>query len=95
MIERDFGTPFPGLTGAESKFLPNGNLFLVTSAEGDPQIGFTPFQPETISIDYSIFEKFIDKPTCYTILEDHKLRSCTAEETKLRTQALKVFLGEK
>ena len=95
LIKRDYSTPFPGLTGAESKFLSNGDLFLVTSADGDPQIGFTPFQPETISIDYSFFEKSVNKPTCYSLLEDHKLRPCTATEAKLRTPALKVFLGEK
>ena len=95
LIKRDYSNPFPGLTGAESKFLKNGNLFLVTSADGDPQIGFTPFQPEIIPIDYSIFAKSVNKPTCYVMPEDHKLRLCNQEEAKLRTPALKVFLGEK
>ncbi len=95
LIKRDFETPFPGLTDAESKFLPNGNLFLVTSASGDPQTGFKPFDPEVIPIDYSIFEKSVNKPICYSIHEEHKLRPCTTAEAKLRTPSLKVFLGEK
>ena len=49
---------------------------------------------ETIPIDYSLFEKPVKKPTCYLMPENHKLRPCTTEEAKLRTPALKVFLGE-
>ena len=94
MIARHFQVEFPGLNGALSTFKENGNLLLVIAAEGDPQSGFTPAKTETIPIDYSLFEKPVNKPTCYTMPEDHKLRLCTKEEAKLRSPALKVFLGE-
>jgi len=54
-----------------------------------------PDKTEIIPIDYSIFEKPVTQPTCYAMPEDHILRPCTPEEAKLRTPALKVFLGEK
>jgi hypothetical protein len=50
---------------------------------------------EEIMLKASLLTENIKQQTCYAIPEDQKLRPCTPEETKLRTPALKVFLGEK
>ena len=98
LIERDFRTTFPNADqNHPSKFLKTDELFLVTSE--DAQFVKSELEPvvtksEILPIDYSIFETQVTQPTCYTIPEDHKLRLCTADEAKLRTPALKVFLGE-
>jgi len=97
LIQRDFDIPFPGLfPGVDSKFTSENNLYLVETVK----IINNPRNPvanktETIPIDYSIFEKSVPTPTCYTIPDNHKLRLCTAAEAQLRTPALKVFLEEK
>ena len=49
---------------------------------------------ENIVINDSIFKKLVSHPTCYVMPEDHELRLCSADEAKLRTPALKTFLGE-
>ena len=98
LIERDFRTTFPNADqNYPSTFFKAGELFLVTSE--DAQFVKSELEPvvtksEIIPIDYSIFEKQVSQPTCYAMPEDHKLRLCTADEEKLRTSALKVFLGE-
>jgi hypothetical protein len=101
LILREFKTIFIGYPASpktSTEFLENGNLYLVDSVEMDPDIEkmgvMHPTATENILIDYSIFEKTVKKPTCYMIPESHKMRPCTPEEAKLRTPALRVFLGE-
>jgi hypothetical protein len=96
IIPRDYGNVFPGLSEAFSEFKKNGDLYLVVSSDLDPKDFhlLVATKTETIPIDYSLFEKPVSKPTCYAMPENHKLRPCTKEETKLRSPALKVFLGE-
>jgi hypothetical protein len=98
LVKRNFNISFLLPTEPDTHFLDNGNLFLVehvkTAVIGNmPEP--VPDKTETIPIDYSIFEKPVTQPTCYAMPEDHILRPCTPEEAKLRTPALKVFLGEK
>ena len=95
LIQRDFDIPFPGLSSAESKFTSENNLYLVKTVKiiDDPRAPVAD-KTEKIPIDYSIFEKLVTNSTCYAMPENHKLRLCTAKEAKLRTPALKVFLGE-
>lgn len=105
IIPRNFKNIFPGNafeSDQNSHFLSNGDLYLALSVEMDPGtddrgMKYATFHSETIEtipIDYSLFEKPVKKPTCYFMLENHKLRLCTAKEAKLRSPALSVFLGE-
>ena len=97
LIKRDsMARLFPGLVNDESYFTNDGSLSLVRTEKRSEQDArfFEAVKREIIPINYSIFEKSVTKPTCYSLPEDHKLRPCTTTEAKLRTPALKVFLGE-
>jgi hypothetical protein len=85
---------FSNVDDSQPTFLENGNFRLVIEAEPETAQEMKPTKVETIPIDYSIFEKPVNKPTCYAMPENYKLRPCTFAEAKLRSPALKAFLGE-
>ena len=92
-VPKDMNTTFPGIP--EAKFSKNGWLYLPIKISGDDPNHIIIEKTETIPIDYSIFDQKMDKPTCYTIPTDHKMRLCTPEEAAIRSPALTQFLEQR
>ena len=96
VVPRHFTIEFPGFAGTNSNFLENGDLYLVVTWKPDAKYPLNALadKTETLKIDYSIFNQPVDKPTCYAIPPDHKMRPCNEDEMKIRSPALSAFLGE-